>query len=125
MAKILIIEDSSEVQQCLSWTARKLGHEVTEAGTGDQGLELAEGHDFDLIISDLHLPGQLEGVELIGKLRAGKPKTPVIVVSGYPSESLDECFALGVKDFLVKPFELSFLSDVIERVLGQKSVGTV
>ncbi len=123
MAKILIIEDSSEVQECLSWTARKLGHEVTEADTGDQGLELAKGQDFDLIVSDLHMPGKIEGVALIAKLRSSRPKTPVIVVSGYPSESLDECYALGVKDFLVKPFELSFLSDVIERVLEQKGVG--
>jgi len=123
MAKLLIIEDSSEVQECLSWTARRLGHQVVAASNGEQGLSLAESDDFALIISDLHLPGDLFGTELIKRLREARPEIPVVVVSGYPSEMLDECHALGIKDFLVKPFELSFLSNVIERVLDEEKAG--
>lgn len=117
MAKLLIIEDSREVQDCLSWTARKLGHEVIAAGNGEQGLNLAEKDDFALIISDLHLPGGLAGTELIKNLRESCPEVPVIVVSGYPSDSLEECYELGISDFLVKPFELSFLANAIEKAL--------
>ena len=118
MAKILIIEDSQQVQLCLSKMVQRMGHEVVTADDGERGLELAQQAAADVIISDLQLPGALEGVPLIRKLRDTRPNCPVVVVSGYPSEAMNKCYELGVNDFLVKPFEVSFLSQVIDRVLG-------
>lgn len=119
MARILIIEDCEEIQRCLAWIVKRMGHQVDIANDGDSGVVMVQSQAFDVIVSDLHLPGKLQGVDLIKKLRELRPNTPVVVASGYPSEAFEPCKALGVTDFLVKPFELSFLSEVLERALAR------
>ncbi len=121
MAKILIIEDSEEVQLCLSRIIKRMGHEIVTASEGNAGLNLVQTAEVDIVISDLHMPGELEGPNLIRRVRELKPNVPVVVVSGYPSDCMDECYAMGIKDFLVKPFEISFLSQVIDRILSESN----
>jgi len=115
--KILIIEDSADVRECLAQMARRLGYEVSVAGSGEEGIKLAEGGDFDLFTVDLHLPGELEGMSLLEKLRSQWPLVKVVVVTGYPPDSTEELQALGIEEYIAKPFDLSHFADVIERSL--------
>ena len=118
MSNILIIEDEAVVWALLQRIVKALGHAVDIATDGNKGLELARQGDYAVIISDLQMPGIISGMDLIRRLRATKPQTPIVVVSGYPSaEALGECEKLGITDFLTKPFEMTFVQAIVEKIL--------
>lgn len=120
MAKILIIEDDEGVSRYISRLLESMGHEVTAANDGGKGHDLAENKAFQIILTDLYMPGRLSEMELVRKLRERRPDCPIIVCSGYPTqERIEECEELGITDFLTKPFEMSFIKSVIERLLKQ------
>lgn len=119
MAKILIIDDETSIQKYIGKLLTPMGHEVITAENAGSGLQLATQTDIRLIITDYCLPGGLERVELIKALRELRPEVPVIVISGYADNDIvSECEALGVRDVLTKPFELSFIPTVAEKLLG-------
>ena len=100
-----------------------MGHEVDVASDGSKGLEMALQNSYAVIVSDLQMPGAISGLDLIRRLRDAQPKTPILVVSGYPSpEALGECEKLGITDFLTKPFEMTFVRTSIEKILKAKSI---
>lgn len=118
MAKILIIEDDVFVQRFLGVVLANLKHEIIMTDNGIQAVELAKDETIGLILSDLTLPGALSGMEMVGKLRAARPACPIVVVSGFPTEeNMEECKALGIIDFLTKPFEIGFILSTIQRIL--------
>ena len=121
MAKLLLIEDEIGVQEYFKAVVSRMGHELRTAADGPSGVKLVEEVEADVIMTDLNMPGEPNGMALVRKIRELRPATPVIVVSGYPTkERLDECKALGIEDFLTKPFEMTFFSSVITRLLEQK-----
>ena len=121
MAKLLLIEDEVGVQEYFKAVVSRMGHELLTANDGPSGVALVESEPADIIMSDLNMPGEPSGMALIRKIRELRPDTPVIVVSGYPTkERIDECKALAIEDFLTKPFEMTFFSSVITRLLEEK-----
>jgi CheY-like chemotaxis protein len=121
VAKLLLIEDEVGVQDYFKAVVSRMGHELLTANDGPSGVALVENEPADVIMSDLNMPGEPNGMALIRKIRELRPDTPVIVVSGYPTKArLDECKALGIEDFLTKPFEMTFFSSVITRLLENK-----
>jgi CheY-like chemotaxis protein len=114
MAKVLIVDDDPGVVSYLSRVLTLAGHAVVEAVDGMAGLAAAADPSINLIISDLNMPGDLKGVEFIRRLRQERPDCPVVVVSGYPSEtSLAQCREMGVTEFLTKPFEMGFIRGLL------------
>ena len=123
MARILIIDDEAGIRQYLVSVLTQIGYEALEAEDGRTGLERAADRTVALIIADLVLPGALQGVPLIRKLREARPDCPIVVISGHPSEeTVAACRDLNVTDFLSKPFEMSFLADVLARCLSARAV---
>jgi CheY-like chemotaxis protein len=121
MTKILIIEDEPVVWALLKRIVQEMGHEVDVASDGQKGLDMARQGSYAVIVSDLQMPGDISGLDLIRRLRAVQPQTPIVVVSGYPSpEALGECEKLGITDFLTKPFEMTFVRSSIEKILKAK-----
>ena len=121
MHKILVIDDEQQILNHFRQLLPLLGCEPVTAATGEEGLQQALATDLKMIISDLCMPGDLVELELelVRELRRMRPHVPLVVISGYPSgEFLEECEALGVEDFLTKPFELSFISAIIQKHLG-------
>lgn len=119
MSKILIVDDDPGVRGYLSRLLSHLGYEVAQAESGRQGLALLQETEMDAVLTDLHLPEEPSGLELVRAIREARPTCPVVVISGYPSaDRLEECKALGVVEFLTKPFELSFVKQVLTRILG-------
>jgi len=119
MEKILIIDDNTTIRSFLSDMLRPLGYAVSTASDGKRGLEKALAERPDLILLDFHLP-RLSGIEVLEALQKDHRQVPVILMTGHGSESVAvQAFRLGVRDYLVKPFEPEQILEVIEKALTE------
>lgn len=125
MKKILVIDDEEPILRHFRDLLRLLQYEPVTANNSDEGIKLASEMDISLIITDLCMPGKLSEIEHVRRLREVCPELPIIVISGYPTpDIMQRCEELGVTDFLTKPFELSFVSSVLEKVLPNEIAET-
>lgn len=119
---ILIVEDEFLIRFILADSLRDFGYQVLEAASGDEGYDiLMSGQAIDLVITDVHMPGGLDGMELTRRSKRLAPDRPVIVCSAH----LAAFNADPADAFLAKPYMMAVLSDVIEKLIGdpwQKSV---
>jgi DNA-binding NtrC family response regulator len=114
-AKILLIEDDAGISDTLRRVLVGEGHEVTVEKRGDDGLARAAGNSFNLVITDLRLPG-LGGLELIRQLRAAQPRLPIILTTAFGTADIAiEATKLGAFDYLLKPFNMPQLLDLIQK----------
>ena len=116
MARVLVIEDDAAINDVVATRLLRDGHTVTQAFSGSEArLLLGEkGTTFDLVISDLMLPGAT-GEELVGLIRERDAATPVVVISARatPADKIG-LLDLGADDSLVKPFDLDELTARVE-----------
>jgi two-component system, OmpR family, phosphate regulon response regulator PhoB len=108
MARILVIEDESDIRQVLDYNLRLAGHEVVAAARGQEGLRLAREHRPDLVLLDLMLP-DLAGTEVCRALKddPSTRRTPVMILTARVEE-IDRVvgFELGADDYVTKPFSM-------------------
>ncbi|MBI5386344.1 MAG: sigma-54-dependent Fis family transcriptional regulator [Verrucomicrobia bacterium] len=115
--RILIVEDDLSAGAALQKVLRADHYAVDLAERGDEGLALARRQPYDLVLTDLKLPG-LDGLELITRLRAAKPKLPIIMMTAHgTTETAIEATKLGAFEYLVKPFEPDELLDLVATVV--------
>ena len=118
MANILIVDDDPRIQTLLQQLLRTKGHEGVTAESGHDALEKLKARPFDLVITDLRMP-KMNGMQLLGQVKAFYPTLPVIMVTAYASEDTTvEAVQLGVFDYLAKPFKIDELLDAIGRALS-------
>jgi DNA-binding NtrC family response regulator len=114
-AKILLIEDDAGISDTLQRVLVGEGHEVTVEKRGDEGLARAARDSFNLVITDLRLPG-LTGLELIRQLRAAQPRLPIILTTAFGTTDIAiQATKLGAFDYLLKPFNMPQLLDLIQK----------
>lgn len=112
---ILVIDDDEGIRKYFKIFLESMGYTVELAETGDAGYARAVDPAVDLVITDLTIPGNPSGMELVKALRAQRPNCPVVVASGHPTgDRLKLAKELGV-EFLTKPFELPFIRKILER----------
>lgn len=120
-AGILLIDDDEVLRRVM--TAALSEYSVTEASSGEEGLETFSAGSFDLVICDLVLPG-IGGFDVIRKIRRARPDQRVMVVSSFGSEeNLLAALRENVVDFLVKPFGPTQLQSAVRNLL--KSDGAI
>ena len=114
-SRILLIEDDASIVGGLKKELQVEGYEVAVAERGDDGLAQAKEQPFDVVITDLKMPG-LSGLELVEQLHAAKPKLPIIVVTAFgTTETAIEATKLGAYDYLLKPFDMAELLDLVAK----------
>lgn len=115
--RILTIEDDPAIRRGIVDALRFAGFETLEAARGDQGLDLARGCEYDLLLLDLVLPGR-EGWEILREVRRLRPTLPVIILTARADEE-DRVRGLrdGADDYVVKPFSVKELLARVEAVL--------
>ena len=86
-ASILIVEDEEPIRRLLTRILTNAGYTTLEADTGDQALTMLGPNTIQLILLDLHMPGQVDGEELLFQLRDQGDEIPIIVVSGMVESS--------------------------------------
>ena len=115
MSRILIVEDDEDVRALIAHKLRRAGHEVSEAGDGLEGLEVARASVPDLVVLDWMMP-KLTGVEVSAEIRADTSLTqPRILLLTAKSQDSDiaQALAAGADAYLIKPFRAN---DLLERV---------
>jgi len=116
-ASILVVDDEPVVQDAVRWLLRAQGYDVDTAGSGEDALSRIAQHEFDVVVSDIKMPG-LNGLDVLERSRALKPNLSVILMTAYASlETAIEALRLGAADYLRKPFELEDLTLSVERAL--------
>jgi DNA-binding NtrC family response regulator len=116
-ASILVVDDEPVVQDAVRWLLRTQGYDVDIARNGEEALSRIAQHEFDVVVSDIKMPG-LNGLAVLERSRALKPNLSVILMTGYASlETAIEALRLGATDYLRKPFELDDLTQSVERAL--------
>src|SRR5438876_3826315 len=113
--KILLIEDDAGIVGGLKKELQIEGYDVAVTGRGDEGLAQAKGQPFDVVITDLKMPG-LSGLELVEQLHASTPKLPIILMTAFcTTETAIEATKLGAYDYLLKPFDMAELLDLVAK----------
>ena len=103
--QVLLVEDQDDLRLNLSGLLADLGEDVTviTASNGLEGLRALDQHAVDLVLTDLSMP-ELDGHELIRRLRSRLPQVPVVVITGDGNEeTVVRCLQAGACDYLVKP----------------------
>lgn len=117
-SKILLIEDDSAIAAALRKELSAEGYQVAVVLRGDDGLALAKADDFDLVLTDLKMPG-LSGLELIEQLHAAKPRLPIIMLTAFgTTETAIEATKLGAYDYLLKPYDMAELLDLVAKAVA-------
>ena len=124
MPNILVIDDMQGVRRAVTSALKRAGHTVTEAEDGTGGLTLASEHAFDLIITDIVMPG-MDGTEVIMALTALPGRPPIIAMSGGGAHvTTEDALFLAKQEAdgaLTKPFRSSELIDLVDRLLGKRA----
>lgn len=103
--QLLIVDDEAEIRELLRRHFRYAGHEVETAGNGVEALERLARVRTDVVVSDIQMP-EMDGVELLRRVRQEYPMTRVIMITGYVSQSnILSCMRLGAETCVFKPIE--------------------
>lgn len=111
---ILVVEDEVLIRMLMADVLRDEGYRVIEAATGDEAMAiLNSGQTVDLVVTDVRMPGEIDGVELAARSKAIAPLRPVVIVSGH----LPPAAAVSADAFLPKPYVPSvFMKVVVDQV---------
>jgi UDP-3-O-acyl N-acetylglucosamine deacetylase len=121
---ILVVDDEEKIRDTLRGVLSDEGFEVVEAEDGRAALTALERRTPRLAIVDIWMP-EVDGIELVQRMRAQAPELPIIVISGHGTiETAVRVIRLGAFDFLEKPFELDQLLEVVNRALGEGAAAT-
>lgn len=115
--KILFIDDEEIVLRSCRRIFASSGYEIDTALSGEEGLNKALSQDYDIVVTDLKMPG-IGGMEVLSRLRKEKPETTVIIFTGYASvDTAREALKNGAFDYIPKPFTPDEIREVIKNAL--------
>jgi response regulator RpfG family c-di-GMP phosphodiesterase len=121
--RVLLVDDNASVLRFLASAFSSNNCQVTTASTAEQALEQLGDDPFDLVVSDIKMPG-LSGLDLLRAVKGKQPSTPVVLITGVPSVN-SAVFGLrhGAYDYLPKPFSVTEVKDLIGRVRRDRADG--
>ena len=120
--RILIVDDELSMREYLSILLEREGYEVGVAGNAEEALRQIDGSLFDLVISDVQMPG-LSGIELLARIKQVTPETAVLMVTAFSTaEQAVEAMKLGAYDYIAKPFKNEEIKVLISKALEKQGL---
>ena len=120
--KILVIDDETPIREVISLALEDEGYVVTATNSGVKGLQLAKDSSFDIVLSDIKMPG-LTGVEVAKTLLSSPFNGGIILMTGYPGEYTEESvLSIGIDAYLKKPFKILDLFHVVRSVIAKRNL---
>ncbi len=122
MPRILLAEDDEIMRISVYDKLKQFGWQVDDVENGLEAAELIEKHDYNLVISDIRMPG-MDGMKLLEKVKEASPETDVIIMTAYGSidDALD-CIRKGASDYILKPFDMDDLIIRCNRLFDVQNV---
>jgi two-component system response regulator PilR (NtrC family) len=119
-ARILVVDDERSMREFLEIFFRREGYAVVTSADVDAALVAVESDDFDVVISDVAMPGR-DGLELLRAVKAAAPETVVIMITAFATtETAIAAMKEGAYDYVTKPFKVDELRLVVEKALEKK-----
>jgi two-component system response regulator PilR (NtrC family) len=119
-ARVLVVDDERSMQEFLEIFFRSEGYDVATAGAVDSALALLESDDFDVVISDIQMPGTT-GMHLLREVQRTSPDTVVIMMTAFASTATAiSAMKEGAYDYITKPFKVDEIRVVVEKALEKK-----
>ncbi|HEV7282501.1 MAG TPA: sigma-54 dependent transcriptional regulator [Pirellulaceae bacterium] len=116
-ASILVVDDLAHARESIADALRSFAGEVVAVSGAAEALSRVAARSFDVILSDLNMPG-MDGLALVGRLKEIGVRTPIVMLTGYASiPTAVEAMRLGAFDYLEKPFDVERLERTVERAL--------
>jgi DNA-binding response OmpR family regulator len=116
---ILVVDDDPQIRQSLSKLLSAEGYEVALAADGEQGVEIFDTSQIDLVLLDINLPGN-GGWEVFGALTSSNPFLPIIIITGMENQQ-DLATLAGVGALMEKPLNLPLLLKTIPELIAEES----
>jgi DNA-binding NtrC family response regulator len=118
--RILVVEDEEKLRRVIELQLVSAGFDVDKAATAEDGLKIVDR--ADLVLTDLKLP-QMDGLQFLGLIRRQNAQTPVVMMTAFGSiETAVESMKAGATDFLLKPFSLDHLMQVVHKALEVRAL---
>lgn len=122
VSHILVVDDENDVRDTITEMLKMSGHHCVGVGGVAEAMERLAKEDFDLIISDMHMPGE-SGLDLIERVRNLDDSIPVILVTGYPSlNTAISAMKRGAVDFIPKPFDFDSITQLVAKALRERKL---
>lgn len=120
--RLLIVEDEETLCESLKRVLSREGYTVDTAGSAESALEMLEDGVYDLIVTDIILPG-ITGIELLKKIKERMPEQIVIITTAYASlETAVEALRTGAYDYVVKPVMHEEIKQIVKNALTQMAL---
>ena len=121
--KILVVEDDNAKRVTLACDLSQAGYIVDEARDGKEAIDIVQKNEIDVVIADLKLPGDVNGMELLRSIKNKlSPSTEVIMITGYGNIPLAvEAMRYGATDFISKPFDNNQIIPILKAIEDQKA----
>ncbi len=121
--KVLVVDDEPTVTKGCRRILTEQGYDVLTTESGRDAMNRAFAQEFDLVLTDLKMP-DLDGMELVRALRRERPRTAVVIITGYGTvPSAVEATRLGVSDYVEKPFTPAEIVEAVDRALPSEEAG--
>src|SRR5208283_4692281 len=120
MNKILIVDDEQSMRDFLAIMLKKEGHEVVTAENGTEALKAVQAEIFDLVITDVKMPG-LDGIGVLKMIKEISADTIVILITAFATaETAVEAMKLGAYDYITKPFKIDEIKLIIQKAIEKR-----
>ncbi|HEY6839318.1 MAG TPA: sigma-54 dependent transcriptional regulator, partial [Geobacteraceae bacterium] len=122
VTRILVVDDEPVIREGLRRVFPSDSYVVEAYAAGRTALERLQEDDFDLVVTDLKMPG-MDGMELLRSIRILQPDVPVIIITGYSTiDSAVEAMKSGAADYVAKPFSPEQITEKVAKALDQRAV---
>ena len=120
--RILLVDDDGDIRAVFQEGLESHGFEVVPAATVNEALTLISTQDFDVLLSDLHMPDAGDGLTVVSAMRHTHPHAVTLVLSGYPAlQEAMSAILLQADEVLVKPVGISEITEIIQKKLSNPS----
>ena len=119
---LLVVDDEDVIRKGMRRILEAEGYQVTTSASGRTAIEKIQEQDFDVVITDLKMPG-MDGIEVLKTIKILQPEVPVIIITGYSTvDTAVDAMKNGAFDYIAKPFTSTLIIDKVQKAVAHKTL---
>jgi len=119
---LLVVDDEAVIREGMRRILASQGYHVETSASGRTAIEKIQEQDFDVVITDLKMPG-MDGIEVLKTIRILQPEVPVIIITGYSTvDTAVEAMKNGAFDYIAKPFTSDLIIEKVQKAINHKTM---